>query len=108
MSSTTKVQQLQILQQNIQTILAQKQQFQNNISDIDGALSELKKTDKAYLIIGKVMLGKPKEELATELEQRKEVLNLRLKNFNAQEEKLQQMLETTQKEALEELKKKKK
>lgn len=108
MATPDKVRQLQLLQQNFQTVLAQKQQFQNQISEIESVLTELKKTEKAYQIVGKVMIAKSKEEIAKDLEQKKENLQVRLKNFSSQEEKIQQILENTQKEALEELKKKRK
>ena len=99
---------MQLIQQNLQNVQVQRQQFQNQISEIENALIELKKTEKAYKIIGKIMLALPKEELIKDLEQKKEMIELRLKNFNIQEEKLQKIMEEMQKGALEELKKKKK
>lgn len=108
MVSQEKVQQLQLLQQNLQNLQVQKQQFQSQLSEIDGALTELKKTEKAYKIIGKVMLSASKEDLTKELQQKKEIIDIRLKNFGSQEEKLQKIMEEIQKEAMEELKRKKK
>ncbi len=101
----TKVQQLQLLQQNVQSLLAQKQQLQSQLVEMDSALAELKTTEKAYKIVGKVMLAAPQEQLSKELQDKKEVTELRLKNVERQEEKLNQTVEAVQKEVVKELKK---
>ena len=61
--SSTKINQLQLVQQNLQNMGAQKQQLQSQIVELDSALLELKATDKAYKIVGKLMLAASKEEL---------------------------------------------
>lgn len=101
--ATPKISQLQLLQQNLQNIVLQKQQFQTQIVELDSALNELKSTDKAYKIVGKIMLAASKEELAKELVQKKEIAEIRLKHFNQQEEKLQHNFEELQQEVVKEL-----
>ena len=49
--STTTINKLQLLQQNMQQILLQKQQLGDQVTEIDSALHELKKTDKLQLIM---------------------------------------------------------
>lgn len=105
--AVTKIQQLQLLQQNVQSLLAQKQQLQAQLVELDSALTELKTAGQAYHIIGKIMLASPKEALAKELQEKREVAEVRFKNVERQEDKLQQHLETTQKEMLKELRKEK-
>jgi len=107
MTSQDKINQLQLLQQNLQNIMLQKQQVQNQLVELDSALTELKGTDKAYKIIGKIMLAASNENISKDLEQKKEVADLRLKSFIKQEEKLQQSIENLQKEIMEEMKKEK-
>ena len=106
MASSEKLSQLQFLQQNLQNIILQKQQFQNQIVELDSALSELNSTSQAYKIVGKIMLAASKEQLTNELKEKKEVAEVRLKNFTKQEEKLQHNIEELQQEVMKELKKK--
>lgn len=104
--TATKISQLQLLQQNLQTISAQKQQYENQLVEIESALTELSTTEKAYKIVGKLMLAAPKEKLAQELQDKKETTEIRLRNFTKQEEKLRQSLEDAQQHMLTDLKKK--
>ena len=105
--SSTNFEQLQLLQQSLQNILLQKQQIQNQILEYNSALQELKTTEAAYKIVGKIMLATSKEELTKDLNEKKEVAEVRLKNFIQQEQRLQQEVEALQKKVVEELKNKK-
>ena len=107
MSNSTKINQLQMLQQNLQSLVMQKQQVQNQSLEIESALTELRTTDKAYKIVGKIMLASSKESLIKDLEEKKEVSEVRLKTFKDQEESLQKNIDNTQKEVMEELKEEK-
>ncbi|MEK6938735.1 MAG: prefoldin subunit beta [Nanoarchaeota archaeon] len=106
--ASSKISQLQLLQQNLQNILTQKQQFQNQLVELDSALSELHTTDKAYKIVGKIMLAASKDTLIKELEEKKEVVSVRLKNLSQQEEKLQKGFEELQQEVMKEMQSEKK
>ncbi|MFA6461549.1 MAG: prefoldin subunit beta [Candidatus Woesearchaeota archaeon] len=106
--ANSKISQLQLLQQNLQNILAQKQQLQSQIVEYDSALTELKTTDKAYKIVGKIMLSASKEDIIKDLEDKKEVVEIRLKNFSQQEEKLQESFQQVQQEVMAELQQDKK
>ena len=105
--SSDKINQLQLLQQNLQGLMAQKQQMQEQLTELQSALRELGSTEKAYKIVGKVMLATSKEELSKELAEQKDVMEVRLKNFTSQEEKLKKSLEETQKDVMKEMKEKK-
>lgn len=98
--------QLQLLQQNLQQVALQKQQFQKQLAEIDSALKELSSSPQAYKIIGSIMVASQKEELQKDLEEKKETLALRLKNFEKQEQLLKERSEELQKKVLEKLKKK--
>ncbi len=101
--ASAKITQLQLLQQNLQNLVAQKQQLESQLIELESAVAELHTTAKAYRIIGKIMLATPKEKLLQELQEKKEVLEVRLKNFSKQEEKLKQTLEGLQQQVQEEL-----
>ena len=98
---------MQMVQQNIQTVLLQKQQFQMQLNEIESALAELKETSQAYKIIGNIMIASPKESLEKDLKSKQETLSLRVKNLESQEEKLKSKIEDMQKTVAQELKDKK-
>ncbi|MBT4804707.1 prefoldin subunit beta [Candidatus Woesearchaeota archaeon] len=100
-----KIQQLQLIQQNLQNVAMQKQQIQNQLLELNSALNELESTDKAYKIVGKIMLSASKEDLVKDLNEKKEVADVRLKNFTKQEETLQKSIDDLQKEVMAELQK---
>ncbi len=102
--ASPKIQQLQLLQQNLQHILSQKQQLESQLVELDSALSELRLSEKAYKVVGKIMISMPPKELQEDLQQKKESLHIRLNNFSKQEEKLNENIEKTQQEVLQELK----
>ena len=100
-----KINQLQLLQQNLQNIILQKQQLANQNIELDSALLNLQKTTQAYRIIGNIMVASSQEELSKDLQDKKEIVELRLKSLLRQEEKLKENIEKIQEEVLKELKK---
>ncbi len=105
--TSPKINQLQLLQQNLQAIAAQKQQYENQLIELDSALAELSTTEKAYKIVGKLMISSPAKKLMQEIQEKKEVAELRLRNFTKQEDKLKQSLESVQQEVLGDFQRKK-
>ncbi len=105
---STKINQLQLIQQNLQNISLQKQQFESQLTEIESALSELATSEKSYKILGKIMLLTPKDQLTTELSNKKEILQLRLKNFEKQEILLKKNLESLQTDVVTDFKSSKK
>jgi prefoldin beta subunit len=100
-----KISQLQILEQNLQNFSMQKQSFQAQLLEIDNAIEELSKNKKeSYKIIGPIMVLTPAEELKKDLESRKEVVELRVKNFEKQEEKIKEKAEKLQEEVMKKIK----
>jgi prefoldin beta subunit len=104
--ANTTINQLQLFQQNLQNIVQQKQMLESQVMEIDSALEELKTTSKSYKILGKVMLVVSSEKLNKELQDKKEVLQLRVSNFEKQEMMLTKNIEQLQQEVVNELKKK--
>jgi prefoldin beta subunit len=102
--NSTKVQQLQLTQQNLQNIITQKQQIESQLAELDSAITELKTTEKAYKILGKIMVSTSKDQLYNDLNEKKEIFSVRLQNFTKQEETLQKSIDGLQKEVVEELK----
>lgn len=102
-----KVQQLQLVQHNLQTLLTQKQQLQQQLFELESALAELQTTGKAYKIVGKLMIAASPEKLKKELQEKKETAAVRLKHFSQQEEKVRKSAEELQAAIVKELKTKK-
>lgn len=99
-----KIDKLQLIEQNLQNILIQKQTFQAQLLEIENALKELTNKKEAYKIIGAIMVSSKKEDLEKELNQKKEILDLRLKNIEKQEEKIKEGATKLQSEVMKNLK----
>jgi prefoldin beta subunit len=90
---------LQQLQQTLQTVLAQKQQVEFELTEIEQALSELQKLiDDAviYKATGSLMIKSEKTKITTDLNERKELLNTRATVLGKQEERLRSQLKDLQ------------
>jgi|TARA_B100002003_G_C13711946_1_gene357140 prefoldin beta subunit len=105
--SDAKVQKLQLLEQNAQQLLAQRQQFQQSLLEVDSALGELDKTKEAYKIIGNIMVATEKEDLKKDLKQKKETTELRIKTLEKQEEDVKEKAKKLQDEVLKDMESKK-
>ncbi len=103
-----KINQLRLLQQNLQNVSVEKQQLQERLSELESAMKELQDTSQAYKIVGGIMILADKKELLKESEEKKEMLELRLKNYLRQEAKLNESIEVLQKEVVKEIKEGKK
>jgi prefoldin beta subunit len=99
-----KIEQLQLLEQNISALVAQKQQFQSQLLENESALEELEKTKKSYKIIGNIMVESTKSDLKKELKNKKEMYELRIKSIEKQENNLRNKASDIQKQVLKAMK----
>ena len=95
-----KLGQLQMLEQSMQNMLMQKQQFQLQQVEIESALKELENVKEAYKIVGNIMVLSKKEDLEADLTSKKEVIELRIKNMEKQENQLREKASKLQNEVL--------
>jgi len=65
--SQESIQRLQMIEQNVQGLNMQKQQFQAQMFEVESALKELETSSVTYKIIAGVMIGVDKEKLKKEL-----------------------------------------
>ncbi|MGD9130455.1 MAG: prefoldin subunit beta [Candidatus Bathyarchaeota archaeon] len=82
---------LQQLQQNLQGVMAQKQQLEMQLTEVEHAASELEKmkeTAVIYKSIGALLVKSEKNKVTTELTERKELLKMRVDVLAKQEERL--------------------
>ncbi len=90
---------LQQLQQTLQSVLAQKQQVELELSEIEQALNELQKlADDAviYKATGSLMIKAEKAKTIAELTERKDLLNTRVSVLAKQEERVRSQLKDVQ------------
>lgn len=99
-----QIMQLQMLEQNLTNLNAQKQSFQNQLIEVESALKELKGSNKSYKIIGNIMVASKQEDLEKELNQKKEIIELRVKNFEKQEKALKDKAKDLQNKVMEQVK----
>ena len=87
------------LQQNLQSVLVQKQQIDLEIIETDRALAELNKsTDdvKVYKSAGTVMVSSNKADVVKNLTESKDLSNTKITVLNKQEERLKESLKEVQ------------
>jgi len=77
--------QLQLIEQSLQNLMSQKQQFQLKLVEIESALKEMESTTEIYKIVGPIMVLSKKEDILSELDSKKGVIELRIKNIDKQE-----------------------
>lgn len=90
---------LQQLQQQLQTILQQKAQYELAVREAKRAQEEIKDSaDDAvmYMSVGTVMMQKKKEVVESKLIEKVETLELRIKSLEKQEKMLQGKFEQLQ------------
>jgi prefoldin beta subunit len=101
-----KIQVLQVLEQNLQSLLLQKQAFQVELNEAESAISEIGKSkDDIYKITGQIMLKADNMNIEKELGERKDILSIRLKSIDKQENLLKEKLEKLKEEVTKEIKK---
>jgi prefoldin beta subunit len=82
---------LQQLQQTLQGVMAQKQQLEMQLTEVEQAASELEKlteTAVIYKSIGALLIKSEKDKVTTELTERKELLKMRVDVLGKQETRL--------------------
>jgi prefoldin beta subunit len=82
---------LQQLQQTLQGVMAQKQQLELQLNEVEQAANELEKLNETAVIyksIGALLVKSEKDKVTTELTERKELLKMRVDVLAKQEERL--------------------
>ena len=82
---------LQQLQQTLQGVMAQKQQLEMQLSEVEEALNELEKMNETAVIyksIGALLVKSQKNNVTEELKERKELLTMRVDVLTKQDDRL--------------------
>ena len=102
-----QVAKMQQSQQNLQSILAQKQQVEMENTESDRALEELQKAnddEQVFKYAGSILIKSDKKTLIEELEEKKELSKTKIIVLKKQEERLKVSLQEHEKKIQEMLK----
>lgn len=91
-----QIRQLQQFEVQLQNILTQKQQLQLELGDIETALKylqEAKDDVKLFKSVGSLLIEGTKEKVMNELKEKRDLIDLRLKTLQKQEEKIRSRIE---------------
>ena len=94
-----------MLQQRLQIFLAQKQQFQLQMLEVENAIKEVSTAKApAYKLVGELLIEKNIEELKNELTDKQKELELRIKSLEKQEKAIKDKSTELQKSVAESFK----
>lgn len=93
-----KIQEIQILEQNLHNLLLQKQAFQLEISETKAAKKEVENSKEVFKMIGQLMVKTDITKVKEELENKEKLLNLRMKSIEKQEKPLSEKMDALRKE----------
>ena len=106
MKNDKKIQEMNVLEQNLQNILFQKQAFELELDETASALNEIEKSgDEVFKIIGQLMIKTEKARVKSELLEKKKILDMRIRAFEKQEDYLKEKLDKIREEISASLKK---
>lgn len=91
--------QVQTFQQQLQSLLIQKESLQIQNIELDKALEELKKTkdnEEVFKAVGPILIKSGKKELEKEIGEKRETIDMRLKSLEKQEVKIKEKLKESQ------------
>lgn len=83
------IQQLSMIEQHLTGIISQKQQYNKQLLEIESAISELDNVEEAYQIVGSVMIKKKSSDMKNDLDEKKELIKVRLQSLEKQEKTYQ-------------------
>lgn len=94
-----KIQELQILENNLQNFLSQRQNFQMELNEVENALQELKDyKDEIYKLVSGMLIKTEKEKVLAELKEKKKILQTKIEAVEKQEKLIEKRSEELKKE----------
>ncbi len=90
------IERLQALQDQLNSVRIRKQQYENELREIERALSEIEKVPpdaKVYKVVGSFLISVSRDQAIQELKDRKELVELHIKTLSKQESMLIKQIE---------------
>ena len=101
MADQDKIQEMQILDQNVQNLFLQKQSFQMEISETQLALKEIENSgDEIFKMVGQLMIKSDKAKVKEELLNKERFLDIRIKSIEKHENSITEKLEKLREEII--------
>ncbi|RLE57760.1 MAG: prefoldin subunit beta [Thermoprotei archaeon] len=97
---------LQQLQEQLQMLIMRRQQWENELREIESAISELEKISEntpVYKIAGPILVASTRDKALQDLKERREIVELHIKTLSRQESLLRKQIEELSKKVSEEL-----
>ena len=97
-----KIQQLQMLEQNFQQLLMQKNAFSMELNEADLVISEVEKSsgDLFRIVGGQVVIKSDKEKILEDMTNKKELMSKRMESIDSQEKEFSEKIESLRDEVL--------
>ena len=96
-----KIIELQNIENKISVLMSQRHQFQIQEQEIASALLYLEGSKTVYKMIANIMVLTTEEKMKKELEEKQELLKIRIKSIDKQEKSCREQIATLQKEIIE-------
>ncbi|MEX0920994.1 MAG: prefoldin subunit [Candidatus Pacearchaeota archaeon] len=91
------IQEIQMLEQNLQNLLYQKQAFQMEISETEAAKKEVESSEEIFKIVGQLMIKTDKDKIKKEILDKDKLLKLRVESIEKQESAIAEKIEELKK-----------
>ena len=102
MKNNNKLEEMQILEQNLQNLLYQKQAFQMELSETQASIKEIEESkEDVFKIVGQLMIKSDKKKVLDDLSSKEKLLELRIKSIEKQENSFLEKMESVKGEILE-------
>jgi len=97
-----KIQELQMLEQNFQQLLMQKNAFSMESNETDHIITEVEKTkgEISRIIGNQVVIKSTKEAILEDMKKKKELLGTRMKAIDEQEKQFSERIESIRNEVM--------
>ncbi len=107
MDDSSKIQELQILEQSLQNVLFQKQAFEMELSETQSAISEINNSSgEVFKIVGQLMIKSDSKKILNELKNKEKLIELRINSLEKQESSFSEKVNLIREEILKNQKKK--
>lgn len=97
-----KLNHLNLMEQSLQQVMAQRQSFQGQLLEIDNAITELKNTKESYKLVGNILVKKNSDELLKELHDEKAEVDKKISVLQTQETQMKDRTEKLRSELMSE------
>ena len=95
------LQKMQMIEQNLQNLLLQKQAFNMELTETKSAKGQVEKSgEEVFKLIGQILIKTEAKPVLEDLSNKEKLIELRLKTMEKQESDLSEKLQKLQKEVL--------